>query len=60
MSDDFRDISCFLLDMDGTIYLSDRLFPGVPEFLARLASSRMSIGSTAGRFTVAAVAVFVA
>ena len=26
----------FLLDMDGTIYLSDRLFDRVPEFLARV------------------------
>ena len=23
----------FLLDMDGTIYLDERLFDGVPEFL---------------------------
>ncbi len=26
----------FLLDMDGTIYLDETLFPGVPEFLARI------------------------
>ena len=24
----------FLLDMDGTLYLDDRLFPKVPEFLS--------------------------
>ena len=29
----------FLLDMDGTIYLSDRLFDRVPEFLARVRGS---------------------
>ena len=28
------DIKLFLLDMDGTIYLDDRLFDGVPDFLA--------------------------
>lgn len=33
---DFQSLSCFLLDMDGTIYLGGRLFPGVPEFLERL------------------------
>ncbi len=36
MTKDFGGISSFLLDMDGTVYLGDRLFPGVPEFLARL------------------------
>ena len=28
-----RDKRLFLLDMDGTIYIGDRLFDGVPEFL---------------------------
>ena len=28
-----RDIKFFLLDMDGTIYLGDRLFEGTKEFL---------------------------
>ena len=31
-----RDVRCFLLDMDGTFYLSDRLLPGALEFLAFL------------------------
>lgn len=30
----FRDIKLVLLDMDGTIYLQDRLFDGVQELLA--------------------------
>ena len=30
---DIRNIKLFLLDMDGTIYLDDRLFDGVTEFL---------------------------
>lgn len=34
------DISCFLLDMDGTLYLGERLFEGVPEFLQRLRDTR--------------------
>ena len=29
-----RDKRLFLLDMDGTLYIDDRLFPKVPEFLA--------------------------
>lgn len=37
---DFADISCFLLDMDGTVYLGGRLFEGVPEFLQRLRDTR--------------------
>ena len=37
--DTFREVSCFLLDMDGTLYLGDRLFQGVPEFLQRLRES---------------------
>ena len=28
----------FLLDMDGTIYLDERLFDGVPEFLRHVRS----------------------
>lgn len=31
-----RRIQCFLLDMDGTFYLGDRLIPGSLEFLAAL------------------------
>lgn len=33
---DLRDKKLFLLDMDGTIYLDDCLFDGVPDFLARI------------------------
>ena len=28
-----RPIRCFVLDMDGTIYLGNRLFPYTPDFL---------------------------
>ncbi len=31
--DKLKNLKLFLLDMDGTIYLGDRLFEGVPEFL---------------------------
>jgi 4-nitrophenyl phosphatase/NagD protein len=31
-------IQCFLLDMDGTVYLGDQLLPGAKEFLAYLDS----------------------
>lgn len=31
-----REIQCFLLDMDGTFYLGERLLPGALEFLALL------------------------
>lgn len=33
-------IRCFLLDMDGTIYLGDRLIPGALEFIELLKSRR--------------------
>jgi len=32
-------IKCFVLDMDGTIYLGDRLFPYTPDFLSFLEKS---------------------
>ena len=35
---ELRDKRLFLLDMDGTIYLSDTLFDHVPEFLERIKS----------------------
>jgi len=28
-----KDINCFLLDMDGTVYLGNKLLPGALEFL---------------------------
>lgn len=31
-----QDIKCFILDMDGTIYLGNQLLPGADEFLATL------------------------
>ena len=34
-----RDIKFFLLDMDGTIYLGDRLFEGTKEFLHHIRAS---------------------
>jgi glycerol-1-phosphate dehydrogenase [NAD(P)+] len=32
-------VRCFVLDMDGTIYLGDRLFPFTPDFLRRITES---------------------
>ncbi len=34
--DRLRDIDCFLLDCDGTTYLSERAYPGALEFVATL------------------------
>lgn len=31
-----KDIKCFLLDMDGTIYLGDKLIDGAIDFLEAL------------------------
>jgi HAD superfamily hydrolase (TIGR01457 family) len=36
MTTPLNEITCFLLDMDGTIYLDDHLLPGALEFLATL------------------------
>ncbi len=36
-----RSIQCFLLDMDGTFYLGNQLFPGAKEFLAILRKDRI-------------------
>ncbi len=36
-----RDIECFILDMDGTIYLSERLLPGAKELLALLGERKI-------------------
>ncbi len=36
--DKLKDIRCFLMDMDGTIYLGDQLLPGAREWLALLDS----------------------
>ena len=33
-----RDKRLFLLDMDGTLYIGDRLFDGVPKFLRHVRS----------------------
>lgn len=35
-------IRCFLFDMDGTVYLGDRLLPGAPELLAYLEASGLA------------------
>lgn len=32
----FQNIRCFVLDMDGTIYLGNQLFPYTLEFLKRV------------------------
>lgn len=34
-----NEISCFLLDMDGTLYLGNRWIPGAPEFLKAIRAS---------------------
>jgi len=34
-------INCFLLDMDGTIYLGEKLLPGALEFLDLLAERNL-------------------
>ncbi|MDF2634321.1 MAG: HAD-superfamily hydrolase, subfamily [Pelosinus sp.] len=31
-----KDIKCFALDMDGTVYLGDKILPGVLDFLSYL------------------------
>ena len=36
MTDRLKEIRCFLLDMDGTFYLGDRLIEGSLEFLQKL------------------------
>ena len=36
MEMDIKDKKLFLLDMDGTIYLDDRLFDGVGDFLEKV------------------------
>ena len=33
-----KDIKCFLLDMDGTFYLGDRIIPGSLEFIDKVVS----------------------
>ena len=37
--DKMKNKRLFLLDMDGTLYLDDRLFPGAAEFLAKIRQS---------------------
>ncbi|MGY5877047.1 MAG: HAD-IIA family hydrolase [Candidatus Thorarchaeota archaeon] len=36
MTDLLKEVQCFLFDMDGTIYLGDKLLPGAQEFLGDL------------------------
>lgn len=42
MAKDIRDCELFLLDMDGTIYLGERVFPGAVELIDLLRSSGKS------------------
>ena len=42
---DLRDISLYLLDMDGTIYLGDRVFDCTLPFLAALREQESTIFS---------------
>lgn len=37
-----KDVKCFALDMDGTIYLGDRWIDGAPEFLRKIEASGRS------------------
>lgn len=39
MAKSLKDIKCFLLDMDGTFYLGDKLIPGALDFLRYLKST---------------------
>ena len=37
-----KEVGCFLFDMDGTIYLGDRLLPGAAQAIEFLQRQRMS------------------
>ena len=41
MTDMLKKIQCFLFDMDGTIYLGDKLLPGAKDFLNVLDERRI-------------------
>jgi 4-nitrophenyl phosphatase len=41
MTDRVKATKCFLLDMDGTIYLGDKLLPGAQDFLRNLDEKRV-------------------
>ena len=36
MPERLKEIRCFMLDMDGTLYLCERILPGSLDFIARL------------------------
>ena len=46
MPDRLKNIRCFMLDMDGTFYLGDRIIPGGLEFLDALEKNGLQILST--------------
>ncbi len=41
MIDKLKTIKCYMLDMDGTFYLSDRLLPGALDFMDYLAENKL-------------------
>ena len=41
MIEKLRSIKCYMLDMDGTFYLSDHLLPGALEFMDYLAKEKL-------------------
>ena len=41
MIDKLKTIKCYMLDMDGTFYLSDRLLPGALDFMDYLAENQL-------------------
>ena len=40
---DLKDIKCYLLDMDGTIYLGNKLIDGAKEFLEKIKAKKYKI-----------------
>lgn len=41
MTDQLKKVQCFLFDMDGTIYLGNKLLPGAKEFLRELDENKV-------------------
>ena len=45
----FEKIKCFILDMDGTIYLGNELFPFTKDFLKKVEETGREIGRASCR-----------
>ena len=50
--ENLKEIKCFLLDMDGTIYLGDNIINGTHEFLDILKKQEKNIMSTSHTATI--------